>query len=254
LGAILGNCQQILRKMKHYKPFQFKQFSVTQTNAAMKVGTDSVLLGAWAKINPKEHVLDIGTGTGILSLMLAQKVNGKCKIDAIEIEDSAIIDARTNFKNSSWSSSIHLVSQDFNLFDSAIRYDVIISNPPFFEGLAPKNKSRSTARNASDKLAYKYLISKASQLLKQTGRMYLIIPTENYKKVIQIAIDNGLKLKSKLNLRPKLGKPINRVLIELAKLVELTCTVVSNELIIRNKENTYTSEHRLLTKEYYLMN
>ncbi len=254
MGAILGNCQQILRKMKHYKPFQFKQFSVTQTNAAMKVGTDSVLLGAWAKINPKEHVLDIGTGTGILSLMLAQKVNGNCKIEAIEIENSAIIDAQINFKNSKWSASLNLIENDFNLYKFSTSYDVIISNPPFFEGLAPTHKSRSTARNASDKLSYKNLISKASQLLKKSGRIYLVIPMENYEKVIQLASNNGLELKSKLSLRPKLGKAVNRVLIELVKEGEFSGTLISNELIIRNEENIYTCEHRLLTKEYYLLN
>jgi len=240
--------------MKQYKPFQFKQFSIEQNKAAMKVGTDSVLLGSWAIIYPYEHILDIGTGTGILSLMLAQKVNGRCQIDAIEIDDSAAIDACTNFKNSTWDSSISLIADDFTTFKTITKYDVIISNPPFFEGLAPTKKSRSTARNASDNLPYKILITKASQLLKQTGRIYLVIPTENYEKVIQIASNNGLGLKSKLSLRPKLIKPVNRILIELINEVELTGPVVSKELIIRNEENMYTSKHKLLTKEYYLGN
>ncbi len=240
--------------MKHYKPFQFKQFAVEQNNAAMKVGTDSVLLGAWARVKPHEQIMDIGTGTGILPLMLAQKVNGICQIDAVEIDSLAIIDAQINFKNSKWSASLNLIENDFNLYEFSTHYDVIISNPPFFEGLAPTKKSRSTARNASDKLSYKVLINNASQLLKQLGRIYLVIPMENYGKVIQLASDNGLELKSKLSLRPKLGKPINRVLIELAKRGEFSGTLISNELIIRNEENIYTCEHRLLTKEYYLGN
>ncbi len=238
--------------MKHYKPFQFKQFLVAQNNAAMKVGTDSVLLGAWAKINPKEHVLDIGTGTGILSLMLAQKVNGDCKIDAIEIDKSAIIDAQLNFKNSPWGSSLKLIQKDFNLFESDGLYDIIISNPPFFEGLAPAHKSRSVARNASDKLSYANLINRASKLLKPTGRIYLIIPQENYNKVSGIANENNLKISKQLNIKPTVEKPVNRVLIELVKTSTLTKTVCIKELIVRSKDNLYTKEHLLLTKEYYL--
>lgn len=251
-GAILANCFHNIDKMKHYKPFQFKQFSIAQNNAAMKVGTDSVLLGSWAKINPNECILDIGTGTGILALMLAQKVDGNCWVDAIEIDESAIIDARINFDNCEWKSSIKLIEQDFNLFDTNNNYDVIISNPPFFEGLAPNLKSRSAARNASDKLSYKTLINNASRLLKQTGRIYLIIPFENYEKVINIASHNELGLKSKLSLQPKINKPINRVLVELVKAEELTSTVISKELLIRNEENIYTDEHKLLTDNYYL--
>ncbi len=218
----------------------------------MKVGTDSVLLGSWAKVNTEEQILDIGTGTGILPLMLAQKVDGNCKIDAIEIDKSAIIDARINFDNSTWKSSLKLIEDDFNAFETNTQYDVIISNPPFFEGLAPTQKSRSTARNASDKLSYDNLINRASQLLKQSGRMYLIIPVENYKKVILLAKENALALKSKLSLRPKLSKPINRVLIELVKEVGFTGTAAAQELVIRNEENKYSSLHKLLTEDYYL--
>ena len=237
--------------MKHYKPFQFKRFSVEQNNAAMKVGTDSVLLGAWAKINSKEHVLDIGTGTGVLSLMLAQKVNGKCKIDAIEIDAEAIKDARINFKNSPWANCFQLIEKDFNLFAANNVYDTIISNPPFFEGLAPKDKSRSTARSASDKLSYESLVAKASKLLKTTGRIYFILPLENYEKVITIANAHHLFLKKQLYLRPKISKPINRIIIELVY-ANQPVIPITNELIIRNEENLYTREHRLLTKEYYL--
>ncbi len=253
-NAIVINCNQIFSKMRHYKPFQFKRFSIEQNNAAMKVGTDSVLLGSWAQIEVNEHILDIGTGTGILPLMLAQKVEGLCKIDAIEIDNSAIIDARINFNNSQWKDCFKLIEQDFTTFNSPILYDVIISNPPFFEGLAPTDTSRSLARNASDRLSYLNLIQKSSQLLTQNGRIYLVIPQENYEKVIQLSIDNGLRLKNQLNLRPKTGKPINRVLIELTKKSNTSSFKIeqNQELIIRNSENNYTDEHILFTINYYL--
>jgi len=238
--------------MKHYKPFQFKQFSVAQNNAAMKVGTDSVLLGAWAIVNPKERILDIGTGTGILSLMLAQKVNGDCQIDAIEIDKQAIKDAQLNFKNSFWSNSLKLIQKDFNLFESDGLYDVIISNPPFFEGLASSNRSRSIARNASHKLSYKNLITGVSKLLMEEGRFYLIIPQEYFEKVIFIGKANGLHLFKQLNIMPKLEKPINRVLIGLIKTTNPVKTENLERLIVRSEDNLYTKEHRLLTGAYYL--
>ncbi len=220
----------------------------------MKVGTDSVLLGSWAQIDVNERILDIGTGTGILPLMLAQKVNGLCQIDAIEIDSSAIIDAKANFKNSPWKDCFKLIEQDFTTFRPTTLYNVIISNPPFFEGLAPIDNSRSAARNASDKLSYLKLIHNSSQLLTPNGHIYLIIPQENYEKVIKIALEHGLQLKRQLNLRPKTGKPINRVLIELVKKSNTSTDNIeqNKELIIRNSENNYTDEHILFTKNYYL--
>jgi len=250
--AILGNCELFLRKMKHYKPFQFKQFSIVQNNAAMKVGTDSVLLGAWVKIKPKEHILDIGTGTGILSLMLAQKVNGNCQIDAIEIDAEAMKDACLNFKNSPWPNSLKLIQQDFNLFESDDLYDVIISNPPFFEGLAPEHKGRSIARNASNKLNFSNLLGGAAKNLKERGRFYLIIPFENFEKIIGLAITNGLQITRQLNAKPKSNKPINRVLMELTKIQHPVEKVIIEELIVRAKDNSYSKQHSLLTGSYYL--
>lgn len=237
--------------MRHYKPFQFKQFSIAQNNAAMKVGTDSVLLGAWANIYPNEKVLDIGTGTGLLSLMLAQKVDGHCTIDAIEIEKGAALDAKLNFNNSNWPKSLTLHNLDFNDFNSNILYDLIISNPPFFEGLAPEITSRSIARNASDKLSYKSLLTNASTLLSKEGRIMLIIPYEYFEKVIRIGNGLNLFLSKQLNIRPKKDKPINRVLIEFCnKPTDLTKE--GEELIIRDKNNQYTEEHIAFTKDFYL--
>lgn len=240
--------------MKQYKSFQFKQFTITQNNAAMKVGTDGVLLGAWAKIKTNDRILDIGTGTGLLSLMLAQKTNGHCCIDAVEVEKEAIKDARENIEKSKWNKSIFLHNTDFNLYQSDVPYDVIISNPPFFEGLAPQISARKTARNASDKLSFENLISKSSALLKQSGCIYLILPQEAFKKVVDLAISNELILTNQLNIRPKANKPINRVLVELRKFSTQRDTAfsVSQELIIRNELNEYSEEHKLFTKEYYL--
>jgi len=249
------NCIQILGEMKNYKPFLFKQFAIAQNNAAMKVGTDSVLLGSWATINPNERALDIGTGTGLLSLMLAQKVDGNCIIDAVEVEEGAILDADSNIKHSKWQNSIKLHNKDFNEFKTDSLYDVIITNPPFFEGLAPENATRSIARNASDKLSYKNLLERASKLLREGGRMYLILPYEYFNKVIKLGLENNLQVRNQLALKPKNDKPINRVLIEFIKDFEpepRTQSKNHSTLIVRNAQNLYTTEHINLTKAYYL--
>ena len=239
--------------MKQYKPFQFKQFSIAQNNAAMKVGTDSVILGSWAIINPDERALDIGTGTGLLSLMLAQKVDGNCTIDAIEIDEAAILDADTNFKNSKWGNSITHHNSDFNKYNTETLYDVIITNPPFFEGLAPEITNRSIARNASDKLSYKNLLERASKLLQDEGRMYLILPQEYYDKAVKLGQENNLQVRKQLNIKPKNDKPINRVLIELIKKSDRNIkTINQEELIVRDVNNQYTKEHIELTKDFYL--
>jgi tRNA1Val (adenine37-N6)-methyltransferase len=241
--------------MKHYKPFRFKQFSIDQNNAAMKVGTDSVLLGAWATIYPNEIALDIGTGTGLLSLMLAQKVDGQCSIDAIEIDEGSIKDARININDSNWEKSIELQKIDLVNFHPDKHYDLIISNPPFFEGLAPDTKSRSIARNASDKLSYQNLVKTASNLLNNGGRFYLIIPQENYEKVIALSNENNLILMSQVNIKPKIDKPVNRFLLELVKSESSKRrknSIEVVELVVRNNRNIYTKEHQLLTKDYYM--
>lgn len=221
----------------------------------MKVGTDSVLLGSWSIIHPNEKVLDIGTGTGLLSLMLAQKVDGECTIDAIEIDKVVLIDADLNVKNSKWKNSIKLHNKDFNEFEPDTLYDVIITNPPFFEGLAPKVTARSIARNASDKLSYKNLLERGSQLLKDKGRMYLIIPQEYYDKVIALGLLNNLQVRNQLTIRPKKDKPINRVLIEFINYLgsEPQAQFTNQKaLIVRDAQDQYTEAHIELTEAYYL--
>ena len=239
--------------MRQYKPFKFKQFSIVQNNAAMKVGTDGVLLGAWAQIKKNECILDVGTGTGLISLMLAQKADGSCRIDAIEIEKGAIEDAILNIKNSRWNESIKLHHIDFQLYKSKTLYDVIISNPPFFEGLAPENEIRSIARNATDKLSYENLILKATKLLKEDGRIYLILPYSSLNKVVKLGFENNLIVSKQLNIKPKKNKLFNRVLVELIRNHDESKTDLKiEEIIIRNDLNEYTSEHKQLTQAYYL--
>jgi len=237
--------------MKYKKPFQFKQFSIHQKNAAMKVGTDSVLLGSWAIIYPDEKILDIGAGTGLLSIMLAQKANGKCNIDAVELDQDALLDAAKNIALCKWANSIHLHRQDFNTYQSASSYDLIISNPPFYEGAASPILSRNIARSSLAYLDFKSLLSGASNLLEWEGRFYLVLPSDVLKKLSNQAKQVNLIIKRKLIVYPSPNKAANRVLVEFCKSEEIYEPIIE-KLIIRTTDLNYTQEYIDLTKDFYL--
>lgn len=237
--------------MKDYKPFQFKQFSIHQNHAAMKVGTDSIMLGSWASVNKNDRILDIGTGTGILSIMLAQKVNGNCVIDAIEIDDEAIKDAQHNIENSPWHDSIQLIKGDFKMFEAKEPYDVIICNPPFHTGNISPKQARATARSTQLKLSLESLLKRSSQLLKDRGRLYLIIPYDLKNKIINEATNLKLYIGSVVNIFPNQYKPANRVLFEFFN-GDNSGNIDSKDLIINTAQNEYSKAYKSLTKAFYL--
>lgn len=238
--------------MKQYSPFRFKQFSIEHDRAAMKIGTDSILLGAWTKIYNHEYILDIGTGTGLLSIMLAQKVHGKCRIDAIEIDKDALHDAALNINNCPWRDSIELHAIDFMEYDNNVKYDLIISNPPFYEGLLSPNISRNKARNARESLNFEMFLKKSSNLLKWDGRLSMILPFEISKKIISEAKKNNLFPIVQVNIRPRSDKKYNRTLLEFRK-TKSNIEMTNDELcIVQANSNTYSSEFRKLTIDFYL--
>lgn len=237
--------------MRDYKPFRFKQFSIRQNHAAMKVGTDGILLGAWTNIKTNDGILDIGTGTGLLSIMLAQKVHGNCRIDALEIDDNAIIDAQYNIDNSPWSNSIQLIHNDFYRFQSKVLYDVIISNPPFYEGNASSNHSRASARSSGNTLDLNDLIIKSAKLLKPNGRLFLIIPYEIKDRLIQMGTQNQLKVSSILAIRPTPTKTTNRAILEFSKHVS-NPNPTEYELIVQDENGVYSEAFKKVTNSYYL--
>jgi tRNA1Val (adenine37-N6)-methyltransferase len=217
----------------------------------MKVGTDSVLLGSWATVNPNQHILDIGTGTGLLSIMLAQKVNGKCTIDAIEIEEGSLKDASVNISECPWSECIKLHFADFNKFTGTTLYDVIISNPPFYEGAYSDEPSRNVARSARSNLSFEQLLTGANSQLKWEGKMYMILPFEVLKKIEVKARKLNLYIIDLVSIKPSPKKPANRVMIELLK----TSTIqhqINQTLIIKQDATHYSKEFISLTKDYYL--
>jgi tRNA1Val (adenine37-N6)-methyltransferase len=240
------------------KLFKFKQFTLNQNRCAMKIGTDSVLLGAWTSIetNP-ESILDIGAGTGVLALMMAQRSNAE-QIDAIEIDDAAYEQCVDNFEHSPWGDRLFCYHaaldefvEDLNDEESGMddTYDVIISNPPFHsDTFKSDNEQRDLARFV-DAMPFKHLIESVSKLLSQEGRFSVVIPFSAEKDFIVLASKEHLFPIRILRVKGTPKSEIKRSLIEFSfqeKIVEL------KELIIETARHQYTDDYIKLTQEFYL--
>ncbi len=231
--------------------FQFKQFRIIQEQSAMKVGMDGVLIGAWTDASCADRILDIGTGTGLIALMMAQK-NNHAKIDAIEIELDAFQEALLNVENSSWKDRIALECCAFQDFveHTTVNYDLIVSNPPFFtNGHKAPVENRAQARH-TDSLPLDVLISGAAALLNNNGRIALILPVESLQEIEQLAAVNRLFISRLCHVKPNPLKPDFRILVELSQAESL---LRKESLMIEfEKHHDYTPEYRELTKDYYL--
>ena len=233
------------------KPFTFKQFTVSQDRCAMKIGTDGVLLGAWASINHKPFsILDIGTGTGILSLMLAQRTFAET-IEAIEIDDNAFEQAAENFENSPWADRLFCYHAGFIEFIEEVddKYDLIVSNPPFqSEDYKTDNTQRDLAR-FTDALPFDHLLYGTSKLLSENGKAAFIIPFSEE--------DNFIALASKFNLYPNRltrvkGTPSTDIKRSLLEFSFNETNIDTSELIIEIGRHDYTEDYINLTKDFYL--
>ena len=217
----------------------------------MKVGMDGVLLGAWADPSGAERILDIGTGTGLIALMMAQK-NNRAQIDAIEVDQEAFSEAALNCQQSSWTDRIRLELCSLQEFaeGTAQKYDLIVSNPPFFtNGIKAPLESRAQARH-SDSLPFDVLISGAAGMLSEKGRIALVLPIETLPEIENLAQSNGLFISRLCRVKPNPPKPVFRILIELTN---SECVIQKSELMIEfEKHHDYTPEYRELTKDFYL--
>ena len=233
------------------KPFKFKQFTVNQDRCAMKIGTDGVLLGAWASIkhNPFS-ILDIGAGTGIISLMLAQRSFAKI-IDAIEIDDDAYEQCTDNFENSTWNDRLFCYHASLDEFTEEIedKYDLIISNPPFYsEDYKTKINQRDLARFV-DALPFEHLIESVSKLLSAEGKFTVIIPFKEEEKFIELA--SIINLFPNKILRVK-GNPLSEIKRSLLEFSFQQTKAKTIELIIETERHRYTQDYINLTKDFYL--
>ncbi len=230
--------------------FQFKQFRIEQKNSAMKVGTDSVLLGAWANPEGAKSILDIGAGTGILSLMMAQRT--EANITAVELDKNSCLDAKVNFANSTWSDRIVLVNEDILDFAkrSPAKFDFIICNPPYFSnGTESPSSERGTARHQKV-LALSGLAKIGKELLTRDGKLALILPVEEGEQFIRLAATANLFLNSITKVKPNPVKPIRRYLMEFSNQMQIVDEFVL--MLEYEKHHDYTNEHRELTKDFYL--
>lgn len=229
--------------------FRFKKFTVFHDRCAMKVGTDGVLLGAWANITNTQQILDIGTGTGLIALMLAQR--SPAQIDAVEIDLDACNQARENINNSLWSNRIQLYHnsiQDYAI-NCSKRYDLLISNPPFFTNVSKAAiKARNLARH-TDSLEQIEILQIAEKLLCEDGRLAIIYPTEQAETFPEKAETFGFYCQRKLYVKSTLESPIKRILLELGK---SQVKYQETTLIIEIARHTYSAEFVDLIKEFYL--
>ncbi len=232
--------------------FQFKQFTVKQDRCAMKVGTDGVLLGAWCPIdNHPYSVLDIGSGTGILSLMLAQRSNAE-QIDAIEIDENAYEQCVENFESSPWGDRLFCFHAGLDEFvdEPEEQYDIIISNPPFYsEDYKTKNEQRDWAR-FQDAMPFEDLVEAAELLLSENGIFAVIIPHKEEERFISLCADVDLFPVKVTRVKGTHTTPIIRSLLAF-KRYELS-VLTADELIIETARHQYTEAYIALTKDFYL--
>lgn len=237
------------RKNGSDKVFYFKQFHVYHDRCAMKVGTDGVLLGAWCNIDGRKKILDIGTGTGLIALMLAQRSEDDSLIDAIEIDEVAAIQAGENVVDSPWKKKINVTPTSVQQFEPSIKYDLITCNPPFFiDSLKPLNKQRIQARHGTD-LPFQALIASVKRLLSSTGLFCLILPNEEGTKFIVMAAKSGLFCTHKLAVRSKPSKPIERLLLEFSLVSK---NRANGELSISDEKGNWTDTYSQMVASFYL--
>lgn len=247
--------------------FRFKRFEVTQQRAAMKVGTDGVLLGAWTELPERvESILDVGTGTGVIALMLAQRTENNTvptRIDAIEIETEAAAEAEENFEASPWGERLNIYTGTFQRYASeSPGYDLIVSNPPYFLAgndyrrgretpAATPSRERIIARHA-ESLPYDELIEGVKKVLKPTGRFAAIFPYQESGIFIAKAAAAGLYCNRMLEIYALPDKPVKRIAAEFS-LHRSESGARRERLVIHDpRTRDYTEAYRRLTRDFYL--
>lgn len=232
-------------------PFKFKQFTVNQDKCAMKIGTDAVLLGAWTSLtNNPESILDIGSGTGVIALMLAQRSHAGL-IDAVEIDDHAYQQCVKNFENSPWPDRLfcyHASLQEYcQEFED--KYDLIISNPPFYDDNYKSENSQRDLARFQDAMPFELLIGCISKLLSKSGVFSVIIPFNKENYFIDLASKYNLFPNRILHVKGNSSSKIVRSLIELSF---IQSEIKKETITIETSRHQYTQEYINLTKDFYL--
>ena len=234
--------------------FRFQQFSVAHSRSTMKVGTDGVLLGAWADVHAARRILDIGTGCGLIALMAAQR-NPTAHITAIDIDQASIDEATKNFQASPFATRLHALCADIQAFSrqpDTIQYDCILSNPPFFtESLRSPNPVRAAARSVEGGLSFTTLIESAARLLAPAGSLQIILPYQEAPRILGIAIGAGLHLLRRTDITTKATKPPRRTLLHWTN-APTSAPILHDQLHLANNDGSRSASYQALTKEFYL--
>jgi len=232
--------------------FNFKQFTIRQDKCAMKVGTDGVLLGAWTDVAHTDNVLDVGTGTGLIALMIAQR-RRHAIINAIDIDQDACVQASENVAHSVFKNRIQVIRQSFFDYSSEKKYDLIISNPPYFKNaLTGPDKKRNTARH-SDSLPLLQFIRHAIPLLSENGRIALILPVIISDELDFIMATHRLNERHRTNVITIEGDQPKRFLIEMSKKIPQEQDNRAKTLILETKDHQRTPQYQTLMNDFYLL-
>lgn len=228
--------------------FRFKRFEIDQAGCAMKINTDGVLLGGIAAQDQPLYILDVGTGTGVIALMLAQRF-AEAHIDAVEIDSSAAATAHKNGISSPFSDRISVYHSSFEKYEAPVAYDLIVSNPPYFvNDLKSKEKRKEIARHADEDF-FDVFLRKASAMLTENGSIWLILPVKQAEKVITNAVLSRLYPSKVIHIYSDAGKPEFR---------QIVCLSFRNEparhehIYIYESQGVYTSSYKSLLKDFFL--
>ena len=229
--------------------FRFKHFTICDESTAMKVGTDGVLLGAWADVAEDTTILDVGTGSGIIAIMVAQR-NASARVTALDIDADAVVQAQSNIDTTTWNNRIEVKHTDIKTFTSEERFDHIISNPPYFvENTHSSNPQRHAARSA-ESLPFRELVSSAERLLKVGGKLSVVLPTESASLFRYEAFER-LWLSRLCSVITVEGDAPKRMLMEFVY-TDKPLMPRCEELVIQQRDGIYSPKYRELTKDFYL--
>ena len=228
--------------------FRFKKFAIAQDKCAMKVGTDGTLLGAWTKAENPHQILDIGTGTGLIAIMMAQRFEN-AQVKAIELDIDASKQAAENFQNSPWSNRLFLEHISLQEFHHKPSFDLIVSNPPYFENnLKGSNKQRTLARH-TDKLSFESLIACSAKLLRESGSLAIILPSESKSNVEKIAKNHQLHLNRLCWVKGTEKTAIKRAVLQFSF---QEYDLEENMIVVEKERHVYTDEYTQLCKNFYM--
>jgi len=232
------------------RPFFFKKFGLFHHRSTMKIGTDAILLSRWVEVSENDDVLDIGTGCGLIPLMLAQK--GIKSADAVEIDHDSYEEAAQNFSNSAWKSQLFAINDDIKHYScvSDKKYDLIVSNPPFFFGDNIPEKSKKSLARHTNTLSYNDLLVSVKRLLKPEGRFALVLPARESLTFLKDAENQGFYLQKEMKIVPIEGKESNRINMQLV--VNQVDAIESETFVLRHQDHHFTKEYKDFLKDYYL--